>query len=203
MPRRRTGPGLPYSVPAERCSSALASRGSSRCLHNSMRTAFAVMLMGSVHLMKLFHDFRRGTTPRCQLSGCLSSVACRVRSVRLATALLMYGHWCGDSGKYGQTVGVGWLQTAFDHSTGFIQCRVQFLCIGGALPHRACKQWRIQGGFLVAWKPPLAMLTPILASTFTSHFNLRLLETPVTPTLDTPLSKYTLQLSSIALEQTT
>ena len=30
-----------------------------------------------------------GTTPRCPLSGCLSSVACRVRSVRLATALLM------------------------------------------------------------------------------------------------------------------
>ena len=64
-------------------------QGSSRSLHNSKRTAFVVVLMGSVHLMKLFRDFRRGTTPRCPLSGCLSSIVCRVRSVRLATALLM------------------------------------------------------------------------------------------------------------------
>ena len=84
-----------FSAPAGRCSSALmlrctlASRGSSRSLHNSKRTAFAVVLMGSVHLMKLFRDFRRGTTPRCPLSGCLSSIVCRVHSVRLATALLM------------------------------------------------------------------------------------------------------------------
>ena len=35
------------------------SRGSSRSLHNSMRAAFTVVLMGSVHLMKLFRDFRR------------------------------------------------------------------------------------------------------------------------------------------------
>ena len=82
-----------FSAPAGRCSSGLmlrctlASRGSSRSLHNSMRVAFAVVLMGSVHLMKLFRDFRRGTTPRCPLS--LWSVVCRVRSVRLATALLM------------------------------------------------------------------------------------------------------------------
>ena len=47
------------------------------------------LLMGSVLLMKFFRDFRRDTTPRCPLSGCLSSVVCRVRSVRLATALLM------------------------------------------------------------------------------------------------------------------
>ena len=58
-----------FSVPAGRCSSALmrctlASRGSSRSLHNSMRPAFAAVLMGSVHLIKLFRDFRRGTTPR-------------------------------------------------------------------------------------------------------------------------------------------
>ena len=84
-----------FSAPAGRCSSGLmlrctlASRGSSRSLHSSMRAAFAVVLMDSVHLMKLFRDFRRGTTPRCPLSGCLWSVVCRVRSVRLATALLM------------------------------------------------------------------------------------------------------------------
>ena len=84
-----------FSALAGRCSSALmsrwtlASRCSSRSLHNSMRAAFAVVFMGSVHLMKLFRDFRRDTTPRCPLSGCLSSVVCRVRSVRLATALLM------------------------------------------------------------------------------------------------------------------
>ena len=84
-----------FSAPAGRCSSGLmlrctlASRGSSRSLHSSMRAAFVVVLMGSVHLMKLFRDFRRGTTPRCPLSGCLWSVICRVRSVRLATALLM------------------------------------------------------------------------------------------------------------------
>ena len=66
------------------------ARGSSRSLHSSMRAAFAVVLMGSVHLIKLFRDFRRGTTLRCPLSGCLWSVVCQVRSVRLATALLMY-----------------------------------------------------------------------------------------------------------------
>ena len=83
------------SAPAGRGSSALmlrctlASRGSSRSLHSSMRSAFAVVLIGSVHLMKLFRDFRRGTTPRCPLSACLRSVVCRVRSVRLATALLV------------------------------------------------------------------------------------------------------------------
>ena len=84
-----------FSVPAGRCSSALilrctlASRGSSRSLRSSMRADFTVVLMGSVHLMKLFRDFRHGTSPRCPLSGCLWSVVCRVRSVQLATALLM------------------------------------------------------------------------------------------------------------------
>ena len=83
------------SAPAGRCSSALmlrctlASRGSSRSLHSSNRAAFAVVLMGLVHVIKLLRDLKRGTIPRCLLSGCLSSVACRVRSVRLATALLM------------------------------------------------------------------------------------------------------------------
>ena len=77
------------SAPAGRCSSALASRVSSLSLHSSKRAAFSVVLMGSVVLMKLFRDFRRATTPRCPLSGCLSSVVCRVRSVRLSTALLM------------------------------------------------------------------------------------------------------------------
>ena len=85
-----------FSAPAGRCSSALmlrctlASRGSSRSLHSSNRAAFAVVLMCLVNVIKLLRDLRRGTTPRCPLSGCLSSVACRVRSVRLATALLMY-----------------------------------------------------------------------------------------------------------------
>ena len=49
------------------------SRGSSRSLNNSM--------------IELLHDFRRGTTPRCSLSGCLRSVVCRARSIRLITAL--------------------------------------------------------------------------------------------------------------------
>ena len=77
-------------------------RGSSRSLHNPMRAAFAVVLMGSVHLIKLFRDFRRDTTPRCPLGGCLLSVVCCVRSVRLVTALLVsdgaipasMGSWC-------------------------------------------------------------------------------------------------------------
>ena len=83
------------SAPAGRCSSALmsrctlVSRGSSRSLHSSKRAAFAVVLIGLVHVMELFRDLRRCTTPRCPLSGCLSSVACRVRSVRLATARMM------------------------------------------------------------------------------------------------------------------
>ena len=84
-----------FSTPAGRCSPGLklrctlASRGSSLSLHSSMRAGFPVVLMGSVHLTKLFRDFRRGTTPICPLSGCLWSVVCRVRSVRLAIALLM------------------------------------------------------------------------------------------------------------------
>ena len=86
-----------FSAPAGRCSSALmfrctlASRGSSRSRHSSRRAAFAVVLMGLVHVIKLFRDLRRSTTLRCPLSGCLSSIPCRVRSVRLATALLMSG----------------------------------------------------------------------------------------------------------------
>ena len=83
-----SAPGGKYSSALMlRCT--LASMISSRSLHSSMRAAFAVVLMGSVHLMKLFRDCRRGTTPRCPLSGCLWSVVCRVRSVRLATALLV------------------------------------------------------------------------------------------------------------------
>ena len=76
-----------FSAPAGRCSSA----PSSRSLHNSMPAAFALVLMGSVHLIKLFSDFRHGTTPRCPLSGCLWSVVCRARSQRRATALMMSG----------------------------------------------------------------------------------------------------------------
>ena len=68
----------------------LASRGSSRFLHSSKRAAFAVVLMGLVYVIKLFRDMRRGTTARCPLRECLSSVSCRVRSVRFSTALLMY-----------------------------------------------------------------------------------------------------------------
>ena len=80
-----------FSAPAGRCLSALmsTSRGSSRSRHSSKRAAFAVVSIGLVHVIKLFRDLRRGTTPRCPLSGCLSAVACRVRSVRLATALQM------------------------------------------------------------------------------------------------------------------
>ena len=84
-----------FSAPAGRCSSALmsrctlASRGSSRSRHSSKWAAFAVVSIGLVHVIKLFRNLRRGTTPRSPLSGCLSSVACRVRSERLATALLM------------------------------------------------------------------------------------------------------------------
>ena len=50
---------------------------------------FSIFLMGLVHVIKLFRDSRRDTTARCPLSECLSSVSCRVRSVRLSTALLM------------------------------------------------------------------------------------------------------------------
>ena len=41
--------------------------------------------------MKVLRDFRRATTTRYPLSGCLWSVICRVRSVRLVTALLVSG----------------------------------------------------------------------------------------------------------------
>ena len=84
-----------FSVPTGSCSSGLmlrftlASIGSSRSRHSYMRAAFAVVLMGSVHFIKLFRDFRRDITPKCPLSGCLWSVVCRVRPVRLAIALLV------------------------------------------------------------------------------------------------------------------
>ena len=132
---------LGFSASTGRCPSALmlrctlASRGSSRSFHNSMRAAFAVALMGSMQLMILFRDFRSGTTPRCPLSGCLSSVyslPCPFRTSCHRSPDV----WWRDSGEYGQ-VGVCWFQTACDHLTGFIQCRVQFRCMGGALPHRA------------------------------------------------------------------
>ena len=108
-----------FSAPAGMCPSALmlrctlTSKGSSHFLHNSMRAAFAVALMGSVHLMKLFHDFRRGTTPRCPLSWCLSSVLFRVRSVRLATVLLMSG-WAIPASMARLLVFVGFRQPVID-----------------------------------------------------------------------------------------
>ena len=58
-----------FSAPAGRCSAALMSRctlaswGSSRSRHSSKRAAFAVVLIGLVHVIKLFRDLRRGTTP--------------------------------------------------------------------------------------------------------------------------------------------
>ena len=92
-----------FSAAAGRCSSALmlrctlTSRGSSRSLHSSIRAVFAVVLMHSVYLIKLFCDIRRGTTPICPLRVCLWSEVCRVRYVRHATALLVYDWadcWC-------------------------------------------------------------------------------------------------------------
>ena len=83
---------------------------------------------------KLFRDFRRGTTSRCPLSACLWSVVCRVRSVGLATVLLMSGGSIPASRPTGRLLV---FQTACDHSIGFIRCRVQFLCVSGAFPHRA------------------------------------------------------------------
>ena len=95
-----------FSAPAGRCSSTLmlrcilSSSGSSRSLHSSMWAALVVVLMGSEHLIKLFRYFRCDTTPTCSLSRCLWSVVCRVRSVRLATALLVSDG--GNSGEYGR-----------------------------------------------------------------------------------------------------
>ena len=110
-----------FSAPARRCSSALmlrctlASRGSSRSLRSSNRVAFAGVLMGLVHVIKLFRDLRRGTTPRCPLSGCLSSVACRVRSVRLATALLM------SDGAIPASTGILLVFVGFRHPVNILQ----------------------------------------------------------------------------------
>ena len=135
-----------FSAPAGSCSSALmsrctlASRGSSRSLHSSKRVAFAVVLMGLMHVIKLFRDLRRGTTPRCPLSGCLSSVACRVRSVRLATALLMSnGAIPASTGRLLVCVGfrhpVIILQVSFSVASSFFAWVAELM--GGAFPHRA------------------------------------------------------------------
>ena len=76
-----------FSAPAGRCSSALYTcvRGLQRSLHNYMRRR--VTSLGCK--IKLFVDLWRGTTQRCPLSGYLWSVVGPVRSVRLATAVLM------------------------------------------------------------------------------------------------------------------
>ena len=89
-----------FSAPAGRCSSALmlrctlASSGTSRSLHSSKQAAFAVVLMGLVHVTKVFHDMRRGTTPIYPLSRCLQSVAFRTTCYRSPDV-----RW-GDSGEY-------------------------------------------------------------------------------------------------------
>ena len=75
-----------FSAPAGRCSSALmsrctlASRGPSRSLHSSKRAAFAVVLMGLVHVIKVFRDLRRGTTSRCPLRPFVHSLPCPFRT---------------------------------------------------------------------------------------------------------------------------
>ena len=116
---------LHFSFKVHTCVQGLVSLS----LLSFMRAAFAVVLMGSVHLMKLFRDFRRGTTPRYPLSGYLWSVVCRVRPVRLATVLLMYdGAIPASTGRL--LHGICRLQTACDHSTGFIQCRDGGLPVG-------------------------------------------------------------------------
>ena len=59
------------------------------------------------------------------------------------------------------------------------------------------------GFFLVARKPPSQDfclnqgVDTMLAPTFTSHLNLRVLETPLTPTLDTPLGATLMILQNI------
>ena len=106
-----------FSEPAGRCSSALmlrctlASSGSSRSLHNSMRASFVIVLMVSVILIKLFRDFRRCTTPRCPLNGCLlvRSLPCPLRTTYHRSPNV----WWRDSGDTGRVLhGVCWLQTA-------------------------------------------------------------------------------------------
>ena len=107
-----------FSAPAGRGSSALSSRGSSRSLHSSMRAAFAVVSIGLVHVIKLFRDLRRATTPTFSLSRCLWSVVCRVSSVRLATVLLLSDR--GDSGEYGRLlVFVGFIHPVIIRQVSF------------------------------------------------------------------------------------
>ena len=75
-----------FSVPAERCSSALmlrcalASGDLSRSLHNSMRAAFAVVLMGSVHLIKLFRDLRHHSELSIEWEPLFRSLPCPFRT---------------------------------------------------------------------------------------------------------------------------
>ena len=114
-----------FSAPAGRWSSALmlrctlASRGPNRSLHSSKRAVFTVVLMGLVHVIKLFRDLRHGTIPR---------------SPWLAVSVpydLPPLSWClmGRFRRVRQTVGICRPQTSCDHSTGLIQCRVQLLCM--------------------------------------------------------------------------
>ena len=70
----------------------LASRFSSLSLHISKQAAFAVMLVGSVLLMKLFRDFRRGTTPVLRRGiGCLVPI---IGDRRLAGLVRVGGGSC-------------------------------------------------------------------------------------------------------------
>ena len=140
-----------FSAPAVRCSSALmvrctlASRGSSLSLLNSKRAAFAVVLMGSVLLMTIFRDFRRDTTPRCPLSGCLSSVVCRVRSVRIATALLM-SDWAIPASSDRLLVFVGLERYQRERDCRLMKCTIVLhggiiiLCHRTLTPHNSRKE---------------------------------------------------------------
>ena len=102
---------------------------------SSMRGAFVVVLMGSVQLVKLLRDFRRGTTLGCPFNGCIWSVVCRVRSVRLATALMMYdGAIPANTGRV--LVCVGFMPPVIIRQVSFSTTSSFFACVERSPPGR-------------------------------------------------------------------
>ena len=112
--------------------------------HDMLTSTSHEMLVSTSHdrLTSTSHEML-ATRPRLQAlhnSRMSIELAPFVRSLPcsfLTTCHPSHDVWLVDSREDGHTVGVCWLQTPCDHSTGFIQSRVQFLCMGGALPHRA------------------------------------------------------------------
>ena len=126
------------SAPAGRCSSALmlrctlASRGFESFSPQLHTSSYRRRVDGLTAFDKYLPRFQvwHHSEMSTEWVHLVRSLPCPLRT----TCHRSPNVWWRDSGKYGHNVGVRWLQTACDHSTGFIQCRVQFFLRGLTVP---------------------------------------------------------------------